>query len=517
MVKHIVLWKLRDDADKQKNMDRMISELTSLVGKIEGLVSIEMGYNFNTANDYDVVLYAAFKNAAALKYYQTHPEHVKCKDFIEGITVARIAADYCFDEGVLEARPYNEVPDAPAEELPSMPKTAARAASRKIAADEAAAEAEASSFAAAPTPAPAPAPKAEPREDNRPSFFKKKVEIDVTPLDQRSDTWTCPSCGKVMPNYVGTCGCGEPKPFGFDDVPPALQPEPTVGQVKNAVSAHNTPAPAPKAAEPAKAPAAKADTKDSGLPSFFKKKVEIDATPLNQRSDTWTCPSCGKIMPNYVGTCGCGEPKPFSFDDVPPALQPEPTVGQVRNAVSAHNTESRPTRRRVVQEEPAPQNTADTGFSSSNDDANGGFDFDNAPPPAPMRFDDAPPPAPMRFDDAPPPAPMRFEEEEDDSFNFNFDDAPPPAPMRFDDAPPAAPMRFEDNAPAAAAPKAPEKKHLFGKKAKEEEAMRRAEEAVNNRRDIPNSGSTWTCPNCGKVMPKYVGTCGCGEPQPFGD
>ena len=134
-----------------------------------------------------------------------------------------------------------------------------------------------------------------------------------------------------------------------------------------------------------------------------------------------------------------------------------------------------------------------------------------------MRFDDAPPPAPMRFDDAPPPAPMRFEEEEDDSFNFNFDDAPPPAPMRFDDAPPAAPMRFEDNAPAAAAPKAPEKKHLFGKKAKEEEAMRRAEEAVNNRRDIPNSGSTWTCPNCGKVMPKYVGTCGCGEPQPFGD
>ena len=343
------------------------------------------------------------------------------------------------------------------------------------------------------------------------------MQIDVTPLDQRSDTWTCPSCGKVMPNYVGTCGCGEPKPFSFDDVPPALQPEPTVGQVKNAVSAHNTPAPAPKAAEPAKAPAAKADTKDSGLPSFFKKKVEIDVTPLNQRSDTWTCPSCGKIMPNYVGTCGCGEPKPFSFDDVPPALQPEPTVGQVRNAVSAHNTESRPTRRRVVQEEPAPQNTADTGFSSSNDDANGGFDFDNAPPPAPMRFDDAPPPAPMRFDDAPPPAPMRFEEEEDDSFNFNFDDAPPPAPMRFDDAPPAAPMRFEDNAPAAAAPKAPEKKHLFGKKAKEEEAMRRAEEAVNNRRDIPNSGSTWTCPNCGKVMPKYVGTCGCGEPQPFGD
>ena len=69
MVKHIVLWKIRDDAQKTQNIDKMINDLTSLVGKIEGLVSIEMGYNFNTASDYDVVLYATFKNSAALKYF----------------------------------------------------------------------------------------------------------------------------------------------------------------------------------------------------------------------------------------------------------------------------------------------------------------------------------------------------------------------------------------------------------------------------------------------------------------
>ena len=44
-------------------------------------------------------------------------------------------------------------------------------------------------------------------------FGKKKLDVDVTPLEQRSDTWTCPNCGKIMPNYVGTCGCGEVKPF----------------------------------------------------------------------------------------------------------------------------------------------------------------------------------------------------------------------------------------------------------------------------------------------------------------
>ena len=141
--------------------------------------------------------------------------------------------------------------------------------------------------------------------------------------------------------------------------------------------------------------------------------------------------------------------------------------------------------------------------------------FDDAPPPAPMRFDDAPPPAPMRFDDAPPPAPMRFDDAPPPA-PMRFDDAPPPAPMRFDDAPPAAPMRFNDTAAPAPSPAAKaEKKHLFGKKAKEAEVMRQAEAAVHNRKDVPGNGSTWTCPNCGKVMPKYVGTCGCGESQPF--
>lgn len=31
------------------------------------------------------------------------------------------------------------------------------------------------------------------------------------------------------------------------------------------------------------------------------------------RSDTWTCPNCGRIVPYYVGNCGCGEPMPFEF------------------------------------------------------------------------------------------------------------------------------------------------------------------------------------------------------------
>ena len=77
MVKHIVLWKIRDGEDKQKNIESMIDMLTSLVGKIEGLVSMEVGYDFSENPQYDVALYASFKNPVALKYYQNHPEHLK--------------------------------------------------------------------------------------------------------------------------------------------------------------------------------------------------------------------------------------------------------------------------------------------------------------------------------------------------------------------------------------------------------------------------------------------------------
>ena len=96
--------------------------------------------------------------------------------------------------------------------------------------------------------------------------------------------------------------------------------------------------------------------------------------------------------------------------------------------------------------------------------------------------------------------------------------------------PEAQPMRFnnidisklqqtntpvEDFSTAKKTGRKEEKKpKVFGKKAKEAEAFRKAQEAVNNRKDVPNDG-TWTCPSCGKVMPKYVGTCGCGESQPF--
>ena len=57
---------------------------------------------------------------------------------------------------------------------------------------------------------------------------------------------------------------------------------------------------------------------DSKIETYFKAKgvtkgVIKKRGDTRSRSDTWTCPNCGRIVPHYVGTCGCGEPRLFEF------------------------------------------------------------------------------------------------------------------------------------------------------------------------------------------------------------
>lgn len=94
MLKHIVFWKIKDNEDKEKNMEQMVKMLYSLDGRIKGLESVELGYNLDFTSEYDVVLCAVLKSPGALKFYQNHPDHVKCKKFISTIAEKRVAFDF---------------------------------------------------------------------------------------------------------------------------------------------------------------------------------------------------------------------------------------------------------------------------------------------------------------------------------------------------------------------------------------------------------------------------------------
>lgn len=93
MIKHIVFWNVREDEFKQENMGKMREKLTSLVGQIDGLVSAEVGFNYNP-NGFDIAMYSVFESKEALDSYQTHPKHLKVKEFVHSVVTQRVVADY---------------------------------------------------------------------------------------------------------------------------------------------------------------------------------------------------------------------------------------------------------------------------------------------------------------------------------------------------------------------------------------------------------------------------------------
>ncbi|WP_462137254.1 Dabb family protein [Candidatus Mycalebacterium sp.] len=92
MLKHVVMWRLKD---AEKNASALKNMLEGLAEKIPQIVKIEAGLNFNTSeNASDIVLYSEFEDSAALAAYQKHPDHVKVAEFLKGTATDRRVVDY---------------------------------------------------------------------------------------------------------------------------------------------------------------------------------------------------------------------------------------------------------------------------------------------------------------------------------------------------------------------------------------------------------------------------------------
>lgn len=91
MIKHIVMWKLRNKADAEIIKDN----LEALVGKIPGLLKLEIGIDFsNKEQSADIVLYSELEDREALSAYQAHPEHQAVIPLVQAATVSRLVVDY---------------------------------------------------------------------------------------------------------------------------------------------------------------------------------------------------------------------------------------------------------------------------------------------------------------------------------------------------------------------------------------------------------------------------------------
>ena len=98
MIKHIVMWKLKDFAEgagKDANAKKMKEKLDACASLVPGTLKFEVVLaQPGLEATYDVVLYSEFADKAALDAYADHPDHVALKPFIGAVREARQCMDY---------------------------------------------------------------------------------------------------------------------------------------------------------------------------------------------------------------------------------------------------------------------------------------------------------------------------------------------------------------------------------------------------------------------------------------
>ena len=97
MVKHIVLFKLKDEVSAEKKaavMHQFKEANEALPAKISVIRKIEVGLNMNPGETWNIALYSEFDSLEDVKYYATHPDHVAAGKILAETKESRACVDY---------------------------------------------------------------------------------------------------------------------------------------------------------------------------------------------------------------------------------------------------------------------------------------------------------------------------------------------------------------------------------------------------------------------------------------
>lgn len=105
MIRHVVMWKLKDEAEgasKEKNAQKMKLILEGLKINIEEIKNVEVGINMKeedeeTGTAYDVVLICDFESELDYTMYTRSAHHKKAVKFINSVIEERHFVDYNVD------------------------------------------------------------------------------------------------------------------------------------------------------------------------------------------------------------------------------------------------------------------------------------------------------------------------------------------------------------------------------------------------------------------------------------
>lgn len=98
MIRHIVMWKLKEEAegaDRLSNAREMKRRLDECAAIVPGIVQFEVALaQPGLEATYDVVLNSAFESREALEAYASHPTHKALMPFFKAVRDERQCMDY---------------------------------------------------------------------------------------------------------------------------------------------------------------------------------------------------------------------------------------------------------------------------------------------------------------------------------------------------------------------------------------------------------------------------------------
>lgn len=94
MIRHIVMWKLKDE-NKADNALKIKQSLEGLAGKIDGLISAKVYPDIKKDGaNFDLCLDSVFVDLEALENYKIHPLHVAIAEFVKSVRTDRACIDF---------------------------------------------------------------------------------------------------------------------------------------------------------------------------------------------------------------------------------------------------------------------------------------------------------------------------------------------------------------------------------------------------------------------------------------
>lgn len=98
MIKHIVMWKFKDEAEgktKDENMEYASSHLYALKNMIPELKGIEIGKDITHGDmSFDLALITEFESVKDLDTYRYHPDHLNVAGYIKKTVFERATIDF---------------------------------------------------------------------------------------------------------------------------------------------------------------------------------------------------------------------------------------------------------------------------------------------------------------------------------------------------------------------------------------------------------------------------------------